>query len=253
MAAVVASQGEDTTPSEVEGETAAIVTPQITFPPPGSFADVPKTLGAVEAARAFHQYGLVLVKDLLPKELMEKGFQEAMASFEKLMAVYEERGIEKKVGTKHGFQEIVMRSPGRFEMNYGMDSGVFQDIVKGSSSPQAKFLDTFMRHTIGQDWVLRRQSLLISFPGAEGMQWHTDGDHVSKSKHLPAHYINVFVALRDVTIEQGPTELRPASHFLTRDLGKMMFLAKIKKRLHEPVTPEAAQGDAVIFRLPHAT
>ena len=49
------------------------------------------------------------------------------------------------------FQEIVMRNPGRFEMNYGMDSGVFQDIIKDHLST-GKVLDTFM-NTIGQDWV----------------------------------------------------------------------------------------------------
>ena len=47
--------------------------------------------------------------------------------------------------------------------------------------------------------------------------------------------------------ERGPTELRPASHFLTRDLKRQLMLAKIKKRLHSTVQPGFKPGDACLF------
>ena len=45
----------------------------------------------------------------------------------------------------------------------------------------------------------------------------------------------------------GPTELRPGSHVYTRDLTRLMLLAKVKKRLREPVVPELKGGDALMF------
>ena len=78
-------------------------------------------------------------------------------------------------------------------------------------------------------------------------QWHVDGDHLSRERHLPCHAMNVFVALDDITSVMGPTELRPASHFLTRDLKRQLMLAKIKKRLHSTVSPTFHPGDACLF------
>ena len=45
----------------------------------------------------------------------------------------------------------------------------------------------------------------------------------------------------------GPTELRPGTHVYTRDLARMMLLAKAKKRLREAVVPELRRGDALLF------
>ena len=131
-----------------------------------------------------------------------------------------------------------------------------------------------------------RQSLLISMPGAGGQQvrrarrrtaaadrigtapwsiapstltpplphpppplpqWHVDGGHLSPARHQRAHAVNVFVALSDIALNMGPTEMRPASQFLTRKLTKMMLLAKARKQLHAPITPTMRAGDAVIF------
>ena len=240
----VAQEGTENGSNDVENDM-SVGKKQVVveMPTPGTFGKFGKQSKASEAADTFSQFGLVLVPDIFPKDIMERGYAQAMEAFQEIMDVYEKKSIEKKVGTKWGYKEIVMRSQGRFEMNYKMNEGVFAQLNVESNSWFKEFFDK----AIGPDWTLRRQSLLVSFPGAEGMQWHTDGDHVSKSRHLPAHYVNVFIALRDISLEQGPTELRPASHFLTRNLGKLMFLAKIKKRLHNPVTPVAAQGDAVIF------
>ena len=131
---------------------------------------------------------------------------------------------------------------------------------------------------IGPDWRLMRQALLVSFPGADGQQWHVDGGHLSANRHLPCHAMNVFIALdvrrrrrcmllqhssccprwlcslarrarckvglpilcarfllllkntkipQEITLDMGPTELRPASQFLTRNLGRQMMLAKV--------------------------
>ena len=110
-----------------------------------------------------------------------------------------------------------------------------------------------------------RQSLLISLPGAEAQQWHIDGDHLTKVplpqlpqlepkshltlpyttptptpiptpnscsnpkiRHQRAHAVNVFIALGDISVDMGPTEMRPASHFISRKLSSMMLLARAR-------------------------
>ena len=93
----------------------------------------------------------------------------------------------------------------------------------------------------------------MSFPGSTEQQWHVDGDHLSRERHLPCHAMNVFVALNDITVEMGPTELRPASQFLTRDLKRQLMLAKIKKRLHSTVMPGFKPGDVSSHKQSHAT
>ncbi len=38
--------------------------------------------------------------------------------------------------------------------------------------------------------------------------------------------VKVFFPLVDITAENGPTELRPGSHFLSRDLARFTLIAK---------------------------
>lgn len=78
-------------------------------------------------------------------------------------------------------------------------------------------------------------------------QWHEDGSHLCKDTHLEPHCLNIFIPLVDLTAELGPTELRPGSHFLTRDLTRSMLLAKVKKTLRPPVKPTIHRGSALLF------
>ena len=56
----------------------------------------------------------------------------------------------------------------------------------------------------------------------------------------------MFLPLVDVS-RGGGTEFRPGSHYLTRDLKRMMLVAKIKKTLRPPAVPVLDPGDAVLF------
>jgi len=198
---------------------------------------------AVPAAAAFSKAGLVKITGLISRELSLHALEEAQSSLRELFGIMDERGVVLEQGTKGGFAEIVQRSEGRYEMNYRMEEGIFLD----PAFIDNKWLKEFVANVLGSEWELNRRSLLISFPGAKGQQWHVDGDHRTSSSHSPAHAINAFVALGDITLDMGPTELRPASHFLSRKLFKFMMLARARKQLHAPVQPVAASGDAVIF------
>ncbi len=45
-----------------------------------------------------------------------------------------------------------------------------------------------------------------------------------------------------MTTELGPTELRPESQFLTRDLGKLYLAAFIKKKIQPAEAPVLKKG-----------
>jgi hypothetical protein len=130
-----------------------------------------------------------------------------------------------------------------------MDEGIFGNAGDGrlARALAETWLKPFLDATMGDYWRLMRQALLVSFPGSAEQQWHVDGDHLSRERHLPCHAMNIFIALDEITQEMGPTELRPASHFLTRDLKRQLMLAKIKKRLHSTVQPGFKPGDACLF------
>jgi ectoine hydroxylase-related dioxygenase (phytanoyl-CoA dioxygenase family) len=153
------------------------------------------------------------------------------------------------LGVKHGFREIVMRSPGRYELSLLHMQG---DQVPDTSrilEPLQTLLPTLLggAHSSIDQLKLCHLSLLVSTPGSAEQGWHADGGHVSITKHLPCHCYNIFIPLQDVPLEMGPTEFRPGGHFLTRNLGPMMLAAKCRKTLRPPVWPPLQLGDAVLF------
>ena len=97
------------------------------------------------------------------------------------------------------------------------------------------------------DYYICNLSLLVATPGCPTQSWHADGGHTSLTKHEPCHVFNVFIPLVDVPLSMGPTELRPGTHYHTRNLASMMLVAKARKTLRSPITPELQMGDALIF------
>jgi hypothetical protein len=148
-------------------------------------------------------------------------------------------------GVKNGFKEIVMRSPGRYEIS----------VLNCKKHPSLNAIEdeiqTIIPPLLSQDSFVSLQlchlSLVIASPSASDQSWHADGGHVDIQRHLPCHCLNVFIPLTDITSENGPTELRPSSHFITRKLAPMMLAAKAKGKLHSPVTPTLRRGDVLIF------
>ena len=193
------------------------------------------------------------------KDLLERGFtttvaaldavtascclEEALGHFEECLSVLEAAGKPLGVGLKEGYEEIVQRNEGRFEMAHGMDKGIFaSDVVRNNA-----FALDLARQAIGPEAALYQVSLIMSLPGAKEQAWHADGGHVSMSEHLAPHVVNVFIPLVDVTRASGPTEFRPESHYYTRDLARMMLLAKVKKKIKPVEAPLLNAGGAVAF------
>ena len=147
------------------------------------------------------------------------------------------------VGQKHGYREVTQRMAGRYEMRHGVGVGALarlRRIVEASAAGAAA------RAALGDGSVVIGCSVVVADADCAAQTWHVDGGHVNGDAHETVHCVNIFVPLVDVR-RGGGTEFRPASHFLTRDLKRMMLLAKIKKTLRAPTVPRLDPGDAVVF------
>ena len=91
-------------------------------------------------------------------------------------------------------------------------------------------------------------SIIVSTPESTDQIWHADGGHVNVEQHLPCHCCNIFIPLTHITNENGPTEFRPHSQYYTRQLTRLMLLAKARNQLqpiHAPLV--SSLGDIIVF------
>ena len=114
------------------------------------------------------------------------------------------------IGSAAGYDEIVQRSPGRWDVpitpqQFGM---VDRDMPWWG----------LVSAILGENAEHSFSGVVSSDPGSPAQHWHTDSPHVAK-EHLPAHAINVFVALHDVPLAMGPTEFARGSHVLSNHLS----------------------------------
>ena len=155
-----------------------------------------------------------------------------------------------KHGVKHGYREIVMRSPGRYEISLLQASetlGIELPSLDLLKETYLAFVPHLLDATTWDEVQLCHLSLVMSTPGSPEQGWHADGGHVSVHEHLPCHCFNIFIPLTDVTTDKGPTEVRPATHFITRNLAPMMLAAKARKTLQSPIVPVLSVGDILLF------
>ena len=165
-----------------------------------------------------------------------------MANYEELRELLTARGLTLGIGIKHGYKEIVQRHLHRFEVPYKMDTEKVSSAVLGCAR-----LMSVVRAILGEDCITANKSIVLSLPGAEDQTWHVDGGHLSMTEDLPCHCLNVFIPLVDVQHEDGPTEIRPGSHFLTRDLKRQYLAAFMTKKLRKTEAPCLKRGGALLF------
>jgi len=124
-------------------------------------------------------------------------------SHERICVVMEALGDrEIGIGSAAGFDEIVQRSPGRWDIpispaEFGVDD---------RELPRWPLVEA----TLGVDAEHSFSGVVYSDPGTPAQEWHIDSPHES-ADHLPAHALNVLVALQDVSMAMGPTEIARGS------------------------------------------
>ena len=189
----------------------------------------------------FHEDGYLKIEDCFSSEAVTALHGQAMANFHEVLSVIKEKGHLMGIGVKHCFKEIVQRHTNRYEMPYKMDLPEFAIV------PSCGKIMNVVRGVLGEDCVVINKSLVVSLPGAETQAWHSDGPHLDLGKDLPCHCLNVFVPLVDVDMMNGPTEMRPGSVSLTRDLKKAYMRAFLTKKLRAVDCPALEKGSVLMF------
>jgi len=110
------------------------------------------------------------------------------------------------IGSAAGYHEIVQRSPGRWDLP--ISPAQFGICVK-----QVPWWP-LVAMVLGDDAEHSFSGIVFSDPGSPAQCWHIDSPHLDAA-HLKPHALNVLVALDDVSMDMGPTEMAVASHLLT--------------------------------------
>jgi hypothetical protein len=116
---------------------------------------------------------------------------------------------EMGIGSAAGYDEIVQRSPGRWDLpitpqQFGVDD---HDLPWWP----------VVAAVLGDDAEHSFSGIVFSDPDTPAQCWHTDSPHVA-TEHRPAHALNVLVALHDIPMVMGPTEFARGSQVLTNHL-----------------------------------
>lgn len=198
----------------------------------------------------FHEDGFLVLRGVLDPDLVRQLHDKAMSNFrelENLLLAQQDtpEGKQMKdvmgIGIKNCYKEIVQRHAQRFEMPYKMDDDAFAITLRTEK------IMSVVRGILGEDCNVINKSLVVSTPGAADQAWHSDGPHVSATQNLPCHCLNVFVPLVDVTDLNGPTQFRPGSVSMTRDLKVEMLKAMVRKTLRPIRGPCMRAGDVLLF------
>ena len=133
------------------------------------------------------------------------------------------------IGSAAGFDEVVQRSPGRWDIPISPDEFGVGDFAL----PWWPLIAA----VLGEDAEHSFSGVVCSEPGSPAQCWHIDSPHVS-ADHLPAHALNVMIALHDTPLAMGPTELAKGSHRLTNHLQNPALVSDELVYQHETTVPE---------------
>jgi len=151
--------------------------------------------------------GFVLLPGLCGAEFVQRILGTAQGRIDEVMSALGSREIG--IGSAAGYLEIVQRSPGRWDL----------PISPRRFETNSKELPWWplVAAVLGDDAEHSFSGVVFSEPGSPAQYWHIDSPH-DHAEHHPAHALNVLVALHDIPLEMGPTEVAAGSHFLTNHL-----------------------------------
>jgi hypothetical protein len=160
--------------------------------------------------------GVALMRGLVPGALLGTLNEVMRARAARVMSALGNRPIG--IGSRDGYHELVQRSPGRFDVPmhehdlapiWGSD---------GSVAPEVPWLAA-VRAVLGPDARPSFCGVVFSRPGSPAQQWHIDSPHEA-AELRPAHAVNVLLALADIPLAAGPTEVARGTHRLTNHLQR---------------------------------
>ena len=180
-----------------------------------------------DAQQQFEDDGYMVVARLCDPTLVAQLLEVSLHRSGKVMAVLGTQTIG--IGSAAGFDEVVQRSPGRWDIPISPDEFGVED--------RALPWWPLIAAILGEDAEHSFSGVVYSDPGSPAQCWHIDSPHLS-ADHLPAHALNVMIALHDTPLAMGPTELARGSHRLTNHLQNRALVRDKLVYQHEATLPE---------------
>lgn len=188
-----------------------------------------------EAQRQLEEDGFMAVAGLCGPELVAHLLDVSLNRSREVMAALGTQTIG--IGSANGFDEIVQRSPGRWDIPISpVEFGVDERAL-----PWWPLIATML----GDDAEHAFSGVVCSEPGSPAQCWHIDSPHIS-ADHLPPHALNVMVAVHDTPLAMGPTELAKGSHRLTNHLQNPTLVSNEMVYQHETTAPEQLVATASV-------
>jgi hypothetical protein len=180
------------------------------------------------AAERLNSDGFVLLNECCAMALVEQFLAVAQRRISEVMAALGSRPIG--IGSAAGYVELVQRSPGRWDLpispaQFGTDD---------RSLPWWPLVS----QVLGDNAEHSFSGVVFSEPDSPAQQWHIDSPHVDAC-HRPAHALNVLLALHDIPLTMGPTEMARGSQVLTNHLRNPRLVCDELVYQSEKTSPEA--------------
>ncbi len=183
-------------------------------------------LDLLKASRRLDADGFAHLEQLCDRESVERLFSVALTRGGEVRAALGEREIG--IGSAAGYREIVQRSPGRWDVPITpAEFGVGERDL-----PWWPLIAT----VLGDDAEYSFSGVVFSEPGSQAQCWHMDSPHVA-AEHRPAHALNVLMALHDIPLAMGPTELARGSHVMTNHLANPRLVREELIYQHPQTSP----------------
>lgn len=179
-----------------------------------------------DARQQLEEDGYLLAEDLCDPAFVAHLLKVSLHRSDQVMSALGTQSIG--IGSAAGFDEVVQRSPGRWDIPISPDEfGVDERALPWWPLIAA---------VLGEDAEHSFSGVVYSDPGSPAQYWHIDSPHVSED-HLPAHALNVMIALHDTPLSMGPTELAKGSHRLTNHLQNLALVSDELVYQHETTAP----------------
>ena len=182
-----------------------------------------------ELDKLVHQFevdGFVIRPKLLDPKTLDHIATVARA---RLAAVRDKLGSQDiGIGSVAGYDEIVQRSPGRWDVPITLE----EFDVKDEDMPWWPLITA----TLGEGAEHMFSGVVSSESNTPAQEWHTDSPHESV-EYRPVHAINVLVALQDIPMKMGPTEFAVGSQTLTNHLKNTSLVVEELLYQHDTTNP----------------
>lgn len=171
--------------------------------------------------------GFVCLPDYCDDTFVTNALDVSRRRIREVMAALGDKEIG--IGSAAGYDEIVQRSPLRWDLP-------ISPAEFGTCVTQLPWWP-LVAMVLGDDAEHSFSGIVFSDPGSSAQCWHIDSPHIDAAHQKP-HALNVLIALHDIPLAMGPTEIAVASHVLTNHHRNRTLVQDELVYQHQGTSPE---------------